>query len=111
MAGAGLASAGSGAVQAAQQQQNQELRTALNDAYAAVQGAAGVQTFAAYTFENALQDQINLITLPGTDSRPNEIDGIQTILSNLLQAVTKIKAMPPSAFAEPSETSDVNTPP
>jgi hypothetical protein len=94
----------------ATQQQNLDLRSALNDAYAAVEGAKGVQTFTAYTFEDALSAQITDINGPGTDSRPNELQSIQNILNNVMQAAQQIQAMPADQFADPDSQRDVNTP-
>jgi hypothetical protein len=94
-----------------QQAQNMELRVALSDAYAAVEGEKAVQSFSAITFEDLADQQIQRISGPGTPSRPNELDRVQRVLKNLLQAVAKIKSLPPEYFAEPDATRDVNTAP
>lgn len=95
---------------AQQQQQNEELKKSISDAYAAVQGAAGVQTFAAYTLEDAANDQVQQISGPSTPTRPNELDSVQAILKNVTQAAAKIKSLPADAFVEPDPTNDVNPP-
>lgn len=93
------------------QKQNQDIRIALNDAYAAVQGDQTNQTFNAISFEELANQQILAISGPDTQSRPNQLDAIQQVLNNLTQAVTQIKAAPPDQFLEPDDTRDVNTPP
>lgn len=95
---------------AQQQQQNLDLRTALNDAYAAVEGAKAVQSFSAITFEELANTQIQRISGPSTQTRPNALDAVQQVLTNLTNAVAKIKALPPDAFMEPADGRDVNTP-
>lgn len=93
------------------QSQNIQLRVALSDAYASVEGAKAVQSFSAVTFEDLADQQIQRISGPDTQSRPNELNRVQRTLSNVLQAVAKIKALPPEAFAEPNESRDVNSSP
>jgi hypothetical protein len=93
------------------QAQNIDLRVALSDAYAAVEGYKAVQSFSAITFEDLLALQIQRISGPDTQSRPNELERIQKVLNDLTQAVAKIKAMPPESFADADPTKDVNTPP
>ncbi len=91
-------------------QQNLDLRTALSDAYAAVQGAQTTQSFSAITFEELANAQIQRISGPSTQQRPNVLDGIQQILNNVTQAVAKIQTLPPESFLEPDALRDVNTP-
>jgi hypothetical protein len=93
------------------QSQNLDLRVALNDAYAAVEGAKTVQSFNALTFEDLADQQIQRISGPDTTSRPNALNSVQHVLNNLTQAVAKIKAMPPESFADQDTSRDVNTPP
>jgi hypothetical protein len=92
------------------QAQNINIRTALSDAYSAVESYKTVQTFNAITFEELLDQQITRITGPDTDSRPSELTRVQSVLSNLQQAVTQIKAMPADAFSNANAARDVNTP-
>ncbi len=92
------------------QQQNLQLRVALNDAYAAIQAAKATQSFTALTFEDLAQDQINRLSGPDTPSRPNVLNRIQAISTNLQQAVAQIKALPPEYFATSNSDRDVNTP-
>ena len=93
------------------QSQNLELRKALSDAYAAVEGAKAVQSFAALTFEDLADQQIQRISGPDTEARPNELNRVQRVLNNVIQAVAKIKALPPESFAKQMEDRDVNTTP
>ena len=92
------------------QAQNIQLRVALSDAYAAVQGAKATQAFTALTFEDLASDQIARITGADTPSRPNVLNQIQSVVTNLTQAVAQIKALPPEAFATQDDSRDVNTP-
>jgi hypothetical protein len=93
------------------QAQNLQLRVALSDAYAAVEGAKTVQTFNAITFEDLAQQQIQRISGPDTQTRPNELNQVKAILNNLTNAVAQIKALPPESFADQDASRDVNTPP
>lgn len=88
-----------------------ELRRALGNAYAFVKGRESVQSFSAFTFEDAMDQQIERIEGKGTELRPNELDRITKIENEILQAVNKIKELPPEAFIEPDVENDVNTPP
>jgi len=93
------------------QAQNLEIRENLNNAYAAVEGEKAVQSFSAFTFEDALDAQIERIIGAGTDVRPNELRRVDKIESNVISAVAKVKALPPSAFLEAKNERDVNTKP
>jgi hypothetical protein len=92
------------------QQQNLNLRVALNDAYAAVEGDKLVQSFSAITFEDLATQQIARISGPDTPTRPNELNAVQNVLNAVTQAATQIMAMPASAFADADPTRDVNSP-
>jgi hypothetical protein len=93
------------------QQQNQNIRIALSDAYAAIQGDQANQTFSAISFEELCQQQITAINGPDTQMRPNQLDAIQQVLNNVTQAVMQIMNAPPDQFLEPDSTRDVNTAP
>lgn len=95
---------------ATQQAQNLELRVALSDAYASIEGQKAVQSFNAITFEDLADQQIQRIEGADTQMRPNELHRVQRVLNNVLQAVAKIKALPPEAFAKQDQNRDVNTP-
>ena len=93
-----------------QQQQNLNLRSALNDAYAAIEGEKAVQSFSALTFEDLADQQIQRISGQDSQTRPNELNRIQQILNNVVQAATQIKALPPEAFQDSDPSRDVNSP-
>lgn len=92
------------------QDQNLNLREALNDAYAFIEGQKSVQSFAAFTFEEALAQQNAALTGPDTQNRPNAYNRITKISTAVQQAVAQIKSMPPEAFVAPDSSTDVNTP-
>jgi hypothetical protein len=93
------------------QKQNQNIRVALSDAYAAIQGDTTNQSFNSITFEELANQQILAINGPDTQSRPNELDSIQQVLNNVTQAVNQIMNSPPEMFLEPDSSRDVNTAP
>lgn len=92
------------------QSQNLKLRTAISDAYAAVEGYKSVQTFNAITFEDLADQQIERISGKDSQSRPNELNRVKRVVENLKQAVAQIKTLPPEAFADADKDRDVNTP-
>ena len=91
------------------QASQQKLREAVGDAYAALQGQAAIQSFVAYTFEEAVSDQIDRISGTTSRLRPNELDRVKAVSQNLMQAVQATKKLPPSAFLTPDPQRDVNT--
>lgn len=90
------------------QARNTRLREALGNAHAALQAEKAVQSFSAFTFEEALDAQIERIEGSGTQLRPNELDRVDRILSQVVEAVDQIKALPPELFVKPSADEDVN---
>ncbi len=92
------------------QDRNTRLRESLANAHAALQAERVVQSFSAYTFEEALDTQIERISGAGTQLRPNELDRVDRILSQVSEAVDQIKALPPEVFVKPNQDEDVNTP-
>lgn len=108
-----LIGAGGDPVRAAEQQKQQDqlkLRIALNDAYAALEGQKSVQSFLAFTFEEAISNQIDRLTGTSTRLRPNELDRVNNIQQTLTNAIAQIKQTPPEDFLEPNQGRDVNTP-
>ena len=95
---------------AGQQEQNLELRRAINDAYAFVEGQKLVQSFSAVTFEELLDQQIERIEGTSTVQKPNEIERITRVEQEVISAVEKIKALPDDAFKKTPEENGVNTP-
>lgn len=92
------------------QEQNFQLRKAIGDAYAAIEAAKTTQTFAALTYEDLLDAQIERISGASTQTRPNALDRVTQIVNNVTSAVEKIKSLPPESFQESNADRDVNTP-
>ena len=93
------------------QNENIELRRALNDAYAFVEGQKLVQSFSSLTFEELLDQQIERIEGVSTVTKPNEIDRINKVEAAVVGAVEKIKALPDDAFKKVPPENNVNTKP
>jgi len=93
------------------QARNTRLREALSNAYAALQAEKSVQSFSAFTFEEAMDAQIERIEGTGTQLRPNELDRVKRILGQVRDAVVQVRALPPESFAKPKEGEDVNSDP
>jgi hypothetical protein len=96
---------------AKQQEQNLELRRAINNAYAFIEGQKLVQSFSAVTIEELMDQQIERIEGKSTTQKPNEIDRINKTETELIAAVENIKKMPDDAFRKTPEENGVNTPP
>lgn len=92
-----------------EQARNIQERVALNNAYAALQGQQNIQSFSAFTFEEALDAQIESIEGASTDKRPNKLERVTRVEQEALQAIAKLKEIPPEYFQEPSADEDVNT--
>ena len=84
-------------------------RRALNDALASMLGTQANKTFQAFTFEEAVDLQIEAIEGTGTALRPNRLERVDKIEQEMLKAVTELKDVPPEQFLEPDPTEDVNT--
>lgn len=93
------------------QSQSISQREALNNAYAALLGQQNVQSFTAFTFEEALDAQIERIEGAGTQLRPNLLGRVDRIEQRLLQAVEQLKQVPPEMFRDKDAAGDVNTAP
>lgn len=91
------------------QQYNLSQRRALNNAYAALEGQKNVMSFAAFTFEDAVDLQIERIEGTGSRLRPNELQRVDRIEQEMLKAVEELKEVPPENFLEHDEENDVNT--
>lgn len=92
------------------QNRNTRLREALSEAYAALQAEKTTQSFSAFTFEEALDSQIERIEGAGTQLRPNELVRVSRILNGVVESVKQIRVLPPESFAKPKEDEDVNAP-
>lgn len=95
----------------AQQTQDRNLteRMALGNAYAALVGQQALQDFTAFTFEEAVDAQIERIEGTSSLRRPNELVRVQQIKQSVQSAVKVLKATPPEEFAEAHDARDVNT--
>src|SRR5437879_4280318 len=87
-----------------------ELRQAVSNAYAFVKGRESVQSFASFTFEDAMDRQIEAIEGKDSPSRPNQLHRVDKIENDIVTAAQKIKSLPPELFNEPDASKDVNTP-
>lgn len=88
-----------------------ELRRSVASAYAFVKGREAVQSFSSYTFEDALDAQIERIEGKGTDLRPNALHRVERIKNDIISAATKIRSLPPQFFNKADPSTAVNTPP
>ena len=94
----------------AAQQRSVAQRQALSDVYGALEAEKLTKEFSAFTFEEALDAQIQRISGPSTKLRPNELERVENLKSKLVRAVEELKETDPETFREPDEETDVNTP-
>jgi hypothetical protein len=91
------------------QSRNLKEREALNNAYAALVGQQLIQSFNAFTFEEALDAQIEAIEGKSASRRPNLLERLDKIEQDTLSAIASLKDIPPEKFIDPSNDDDVNT--
>lgn len=91
------------------QDRNSRLRESISRAYARLLGEQVSKSFTAFTFEEALDAQIERIEGTSTKLRPNLLDRVKKIESEVVDAVKQIKALPPEEFTEVDTTLTVNT--
>ena len=91
------------------QDQATEFRETLQNAFAFIEGQKITQSFAALTPEDCFDAFIERVSGAATTARPNVIDRIAKVKSDVLASIEKIKAMPPDAFREAQPDKDVNT--
>lgn len=89
---------------------NLELRRVLNQSIGAVLGRQTTESFYALTYEELADKQIERIEGKGTSTRPNELERVNKIESDLLNAVAQIRNIPPENFLLSDPARDVNTP-
>ena len=92
-----------------QQRNNIKLRAALGSAYAALEGSKFTSSAAAFSFEEAVSQQLQRLEDPGTTLRPSELERIDKVEQDLLKAVEEIKKIPPEDFLTRIPSRDVNT--
>jgi hypothetical protein len=91
------------------QDQANELREDLSNAYAFIEGQRFTQAISVFTPEDAMDQFIERISGKDTIARPNAINRIKNIEARVLAAVTRIKSMPDGAFRRKDSSTDVNT--
>lgn len=89
--------------------QADEYRETLQNAYAFIEGQKVTQSFSALTPEECFDRFIERVSGAGTQARPNVLDRIARIKSEVLATIEKVKATPPDAFRD-ATANDVNTP-
>lgn len=92
------------------QQQADEYREVIANAYTYVEAQKSVQSFAALTPEDLMDRFIERIEGKDTQARPNVLNRIAKIKRDVEATAAKVKALPESAFRRPSSATDVNTP-
>lgn len=92
------------------QTRNNTQREALSNAYAALTGQQSIQAWTAFTFEEAMDAQIERISGTSTDKRPNELERVDRIEQDTLSAIAALRDTPPEQFIEADAGQDVNTP-
>jgi hypothetical protein len=91
------------------QDRNIKLREAVSNAYSRILGEQVSKSFAAFTFEEAMDAQIARIEVNVTKLRPCLLDRVDQIQNALTDAITQIKAAPPESFIEHDPKTSVNT--
>ena len=91
------------------QNDNLKMRTALNNAYAVLEGSRYTSTISAFSFEEAVDQQIARISDAGTRIRPSELERVDKIQQDLQNAIGQIKQVPPEKFMPRVSGRDVNT--
>lgn len=91
------------------QERTTRQREALSHAYAALVGQQSIQGWTAFTFEEAMDAQVERIEGKSTDKRPNELARVDRIEQECLAAIAALRDTPPEQFLEPSPDQDVNT--
>lgn len=87
-----------------------EQRRAVNNAYGSLQGSNIADSFAAFTFEEAADAQIERIEGKDTQQHPNLLNRTENVKQNLLKAIEQIKLVAPEKFLDVNLTDAVNTP-
>ena len=86
-------------------------REGLQNAYAVLIGEQNVQSFTAFTLEEAMDALIEDIEGADTEIHPNALKRVDRIRDNVIKAVEEIRNVDPSLFVLKNEEKDVNTPP
>jgi hypothetical protein len=89
--------------------QHSAQRRAINNSYASLLADASIESFQAFTFEEAVDAQIERIEGAGTDIRPNLKDRTDRIRNSVVKAAEELKKIPPDQFLDKDPERDVNT--
>ena len=96
--------------EARKQKLHVQQRRALGNAHTALLADQNTQSFQAFTFEDAVDLQIERIEGEGSQLRPNLLGRVDRIEAELVSAVEQLKKVPEEAFLQPDPERDVNTP-
>lgn len=100
--------------QQAEAEQNETLflrqRRVINNAYAALQGRAASETFAAFTFEEAADAFIEEVEGAGTEVHPNKLARVARLQGEIGRAVEELKQVDPERFLDVNLANVANTP-
>jgi hypothetical protein len=94
----------------AREQVHLRQRRAVNNAYAALEGSKIANSFAAFTFEEAADAQIELIEGADTQAHPNKLNRVAKIRNDIIRAVEELKVLPPEMFLDVNIEKRANTP-
>lgn len=93
------------------QQQADEYREVLANAYTFVNSQKVSQSFAALTPEDLMDRFIERIEGKDTQARPNVLNRIAKLRNEVTATIAKVKALPASTFRKKDDKTDVNTDP
>jgi len=92
------------------QDQAQQHREILSNAYAFVEGQKATKSFAAITPEDLYDRFIERVEGADTQARPNVLNRITRTKNELSSAVAALRVLPAEAYRTPNPSTDVNTP-
>lgn len=85
-------------------------RTAVANAVGALRSREINRSFASFSLEEAIDQQIERIEGEGTETLPNLLTAVDRIKSDLDGVIDAIKEMDPDLFRQADPSSDANTP-
>jgi predicted DNA-binding protein len=91
------------------QNEADDLRGSIEAGVAFVEGQKAIQSFSAFTVEDAIDAYIERIEGADTDARPNVLNRIKKVTSEVVSAVARSRSLPPEAFREKKPGKDVNS--
>jgi len=95
----------------AKQEQVIKQRQALENAYASLLGDQNIQTFSAFTLEEAVSLRLEKIEGKTLALRESELERVERIKSQVLQAIEQIRKVPPEEFQKDIDDDTVNSKP